>query len=141
MSLEINPSLNYELNRVMSLSQTTLNRDNVNRDTSRHSGKNQEDKDKDFKQVLTEKLDSFLLSDEGKKYLNEVKHLVPKEDDDMEKKKKVQCNHNPNDNDTTLEKLKKRNMVMPSTLWYTCSQCHKGFKFVKNVDGKLEAVE
>ena len=46
-----------------------------------------------------------------------------------EKKDEKICNHNPDDKDTTLRRLEKRNMVFPNINEYICDICHEFFEF------------
>lgn len=76
---------------------------------------------KNFKEILS---DTVIVSKEGKRK--------------MEKENCGQCNHNPNDVNTTLENSKKKVMQFPPQFFMTCKECHKGFRFVKKENGELE---
>lgn len=50
----------------------------------------------------------------------------------MDKKQCICCNHNPNDSDTTLIMLAKRNMIFPPQFDFFCTNCNEVFKFKKD---------
>ena len=47
-----------------------------------------------------------------------------------------ECNHDLNDNQNTLIKLKRRYMVVPNTIMCSCKECKKVFKFIKDEKGE-----
>lgn len=44
---------------------------------------------------------------------------------------KIECNHNPNDDKTTLKKIPRKEMVYPPQDKYYCDVCHDFFIFTK----------
>ena len=52
-------------------------------------------------------------------------------------KKNKECNHNPNDGETTLKRFPHKNMVYPQEYFFVCPCCHKGFSFLKDENGKF----
>lgn len=49
---------------------------------------------------------------------------------DLNEEKK--CNHNVNDEDNSLEKVKKKYMIHPSFDFFICKNCHKVIKVFKD---------
>lgn len=45
-----------------------------------------------------------------------------------EKRKDSECNHNLKDENNSLEKVKKANMIYPKVTFYVCKHCHKIIK-------------
>ena len=46
--------------------------------------------------------------------------------------KNVKCNHNPNDSNSTLIMLARRNMVFPPEFDFFCINCNEIFNFKRN---------
>lgn len=112
--------IDYKISPVNSVNYVNLYYNNNNRQNQESQDISQNKSQDDFKKVLRD-----TVSIEASK--KEVDYMV--------------CNHNPNDKNSTLEKINKRVMVTPTTFWFRCNKCYKGFKFVKNDNGELEEAD
>ncbi len=126
--------INNLFNKVNSISSVSNNyNNNHNKQTiqTEQIKNNKSNEIKSFKEILG---DQIFISEEGRQKVEENKQKELEGENNM-------CNHNPNDENTSLEKMNKRIMVTPTIYWYTCNTCHKGFMFVKNVNGELIEIE
>lgn len=120
----IGNTINNLFNSIKPVSQSSqVNMNQYKNNNTPDSESKEKQETKSFKEILG---DSIFVSEEGRKSVESV-HM--------------KCNHDPNDESTTLEQLKKRTMQFPPQIFMACKECHKGFKFMKNEDGSLKEIE
>lgn len=123
MQINMVNNLLSKVHPISKIEQAKLNKPNISTSEIQNNKKTEETT-KSFKEILG---DSIFVSEEGKKAQQTFQH--------------EKCNHNPNDESTTLEQLKKRTMQFPPQIFMACKECHKGFRFVKCEDGSLKEVK
>lgn len=50
----------------------------------------------------------------------------------------MNCNHNINNQNNSLIKISKKNMVFPDEVFFYCKNCKKSFIFIKKENGQYE---